>query len=129
MLQQRGNGHDEEASEKTKKRQIRGDLSERQSTPAQQRRHERQSHRTERDEAVFNLAAREIARRKTAQADADGGRGLEITGFPGIGDSEDVFGVNDDEQLNQRGDGEKVSVAQRGEPEDAVLADPRHLSP
>src|SRR5207247_3619405 len=99
------------------------------SKPSEERGKNRQADRTQRDEAVLDFAAGQITRRKTAQADPDGRRRLEITGLLRIVDPQHVRGVTDDEQLNQRRECEEVSIAQVGEPKDAILADELNLPP
>ena len=129
MLEQRRDGDDEEAAEESEQRQIHRHMAERKTVPPQQRGHDRHAHRTERDEAVFNFAAGKMTRRVTAQADADGCRRLEIAGFLRVIYAQHVLGVDHDEQLNQRGDGEEVGVAERGQRKHPVLTDQLHLPP
>ena len=129
MLQQRSNGNDEEPAKETQQRQIHRHVGEGQSVPSEECGKHRQADRTQRDEAVFDFAAGQITRRKTAQADSDGRRRLEITGLLRIVDVKHVRGVTDDEQLNQRRECEEVSIAQVGEPKDAILADELNLPP
>ena len=57
MLQQGGDRDDEESAEKPQHRQIDCDRLERQSAPAQERAEQRQAHRPERDQAVFDFVA------------------------------------------------------------------------
>ena len=65
---------------------------------------------------------RKIARRKAAQSDADGDGGLQKTAARG-GDVQDVAGIENNVELQQRAEEEKICVPKDGEPQDAVLAD------
>ena len=94
-----------------------------QSAPPEQRGEHGHAHGTQRDEAVFDFAAGKIPRGKAAQANANGRRGLEITALLRIGNVEHVLRVDDNEELKQRGEGEEVGVAKRGQPEHAIFAD------
>ena len=104
-------------------------LSKGEAAPSEQRGQNGHAHGTERDEAGFDFAAGQISSRKTAQANANGCRGLEITALLRIGKIEHVLRVDDDEELNQRRQGEEVGVAHRGQPEHTIFADQFDLRP
>jgi hypothetical protein len=57
----------------------------------------------ERDEPDFDLSAGEVAGGDAAETDANGERGLDIAGLRVV-HFQNVMGVNDDHELDERGE-------------------------
>ena len=129
MLQQRGNRDDEKSAAKSQRGQPPGDGGERQAGFSERRRANGQADCAERNEAGFNFPARKVARREAADADADGRGRLQIAGRHRVGNFQRVLRVDDDDELDERGDAEKIGVAHDGHPQLAVAPNHLHLLP
>src|ERR1700722_16233377 len=103
MLDQRANGYNEEARKESEKReQHRGGL-QRVTFAVEQATENRHANGAERDEADFNLSAEKIPGGYAAKSDADGERSLDVAGLRVV-HLQNVVGVNDDHELDERGE-------------------------
>ena len=129
VLQHRGNRHDVEASEKSEHGKVRRDADKRNSRPPQQRRANRQADRAKRNQAGLDFAGGKKAREQAARPDADGRSRLQVARLRGIADAQHVLSVDDDDELDERGDEKKIGVADERQPQRPVAADDFHLRP
>src|SRR5271156_4712428 len=81
----------------------------------------------ERDQAIFDFAAGKISGDEAADSDADSDRGLEITNVRFV-HAQDVVPVNDDGELQERGEEPEIRVAPNGPAENAIGQNRSHLN-
>ncbi len=97
--------------------------------PPQQGGANREANRTQRDQAGLNFTFGEKAGQKTARTNPDGGGRLQPACLNGITEIHDILGVDDDDQLDERGNAEKVGVPDQRQPERPVAVHDLHLVP
>src|SRR5271167_807341 len=81
----------------------------------------------ERDQAVFDFAAGEISSDEASDSDADSYGGLQVADVRFV-HAQDVVAVNDDGELQERGEEPKIGVAPNGPTEDAIGQNRSHLN-
>ena len=92
----------------------------------EERAEERHAYRAEWNQAVFDFSAGKIARREAAEADADPDGGLQVADVRVV-NAQNVVAVDDDGELQQRGEKPEIGIAEDGPAEDAVGENRSHL--
>src|SRR5262249_8338830 len=126
MLNQRENWHYEKPAKKPQEKQIRFHCVKAESRPCEQQPHRADPNRTERNQAVLDLAAGKFSRRIAAEPDSESDGRLHIA-IAGIGDSQDVLAVEQGIEQQQRAEEIKVDVAPDRQFQNPVAPDGPHL--
>ena len=92
----------------------------------EQRAEDRHAHRAQRNQAVFDFSAGKISCRDAAEADADPYGGLQVADVRVV-NAQNVVAVDDDGELQQRGEEKEIGIAEDGPAEDAVGTNGFHL--
>src|SRR5215469_4490372 len=128
VLDQRTDRYDEKAPKEPECREQPEDGDKRQSGNGKQESENRDTRGAERNKAILDFSAGEIASREAAEADADGNRGLQKTTL-GSGDVQDVPAVENDIKLEKCAEKEEVGISDHGQPQHAVLRDAFAFAP
>src|SRR5690242_20608659 len=126
MLDEGVNGNDEKTAREAQGSQQNENLLESKIGQGQKRAEYRHPHRTEGNQAVLDVVSGKIAGGKTADADPDGDRGLQVSAAA-AGNVEDALTVEHDVELEQSAEKPEVGVTDNGEPKSAVPARAREV--
>ena len=120
VLQQRANRHDEKPTKEAERSQQNQNSGERQARESKQKSKSRDSRSAQRNQPVFDFAARKIPGGQAAQADTDRNRCLQQTPAR-RGNGQHIAPIKDDVKLQQRSKKEKVCVSRDSEPQHAIF--------
>src|ERR1039458_4032286 len=128
MLENRRDRHDKEPAEEAQRGYGAQYLTKGEPRMPEESREDADAQGAQRHEAVFDLAARQIARDKAAEADTNRQRRQEVSRAD-LADPEHVLPVINHALLQQLPDEPEVSVAEARQPQHPVPAHDLHLLP
>src|SRR4030095_10228460 len=119
MLDERADGNDEEAAGETQRTEQRHYLDERKAMQGNEASENGHADAAQRNQAIFDLSAGEVAGSETADADADSQRGLQIAAARLV-ETENFATIENNDELQQSSEKPKIGVTDDGEFQRAI---------
>src|SRR5712692_4948993 len=128
MLNKRVDGNDKKAACKPECGKQKQYIGKRQTVSGNGETENRHTDRAKRDQSILDLSARQIARCKTSQTDADRQRRLKIAAVSLV-KPENLSAVEHDHKLEQRSQKPEISIARNGQMQSSVAASKTQVPP
>src|SRR5262250_2671038 len=128
VLNQSADGHDEKPASETEQSEQRQHCSKLQSRNREAQPEKRQAYRAKRNQSVFNLSAGQKSCGQASHTDSDGYGRLQEATARRI-EVQYILAIEQNVELQQRGDEKEVRVSGDGEPQHPVAANQLHWRP